>query len=69
VERVALVEDEAIAAAQAALWRTLRIAAEPGGAAALAALLSGAWRPEPGAHVGVLICGANTDAVALDQPA
>ena len=42
VERVALVPDQAIVDAQQALWTTLRVMAEPGGAAALAALLSGA---------------------------
>ena len=67
VERVALVEDQAILDAQASLWRVLRIAAEPGGAAALAALLSGAYQPAQGAHVGVLVCGANTDAVDFDR--
>jgi threonine dehydratase len=61
VERVVLVEDEAILAAQRALWRELRLAVEPGGAAAMAALLSGALSAEPGAQVGVVLCGANTD--------
>lgn len=60
-----LVSDEAIAAAQGALWRELRIAAEPGGAAALAALLSGAYRPAPGERVGVIVCGGNVDLGAL----
>jgi threonine dehydratase len=58
-----LVSDDAIAAAQQALWTTLRVVAEPGGAAALAALLAGAWKPEPGERIGVLLCGANTSAV------
>ncbi|HEY4999746.1 MAG TPA: hypothetical protein VII36_11405, partial [Usitatibacter sp.] len=58
-----LVSDDAIREAQRALWKTLRIVAEPGGAAALASLLSGAWIPEPGSRVGVLLCGANTTAV------
>jgi len=57
----ALVPDGAIRAAQKALWREARLVAEPGGAASLAALLSGAWVPPEGARVGVLICGANTD--------
>jgi len=61
--RTVLVADEAIRDAQKALWRTLRIVAEPGGAAALAALISGAWKPRPGQSVGVLLCGANTTAV------
>src|SRR5207248_2317674 len=63
VHQVVLVPDEAIRAAQMALWTILRVAAEPGGAAALAALLSGRYRPEPGRRVGVLVCGGNTDAV------
>ncbi|MDQ2735028.1 MAG: threonine/serine dehydratase [Pseudomonadota bacterium] len=63
VSDAVLVTDEAIAAAQLALWRVLRIVAEPGGAAALAALLSGAWHPKPGQRVGVLLCGANSTAV------
>ncbi|HEY1798492.1 MAG TPA: threonine/serine dehydratase [Stellaceae bacterium] len=58
-----LVTDEAIRAAQATLWDTLRIAAEPGGATALAALLSGRYAPTPGERVAVLLCGANTTAV------
>ncbi|HTS62321.1 MAG TPA: threonine/serine dehydratase [Candidatus Acidoferrales bacterium] len=63
VERVVLVEDDAIRGAQAALWDTLRVVAEPGGAAAMAALLSGLYRPAAGERVGVLVCGGNTTAV------
>jgi threonine dehydratase len=58
-----LVAEEAIRAAQAKLWDTLRIAAEPGGAAAFAALLSGRYEPASGERVAVLLCGANTNAV------
>jgi threonine dehydratase len=65
VERVVLVEDDAIRQAQSQLWRVARVAAEPGGAAAMAALLSGAYLPAPGERVGVLVCGGNTDAVKL----
>jgi threonine dehydratase len=61
VDESVLVDDDAIRAAQRRLWSELRIAAEPGGAAALAALLSGAYAPEPGERVGVLVCGANFD--------
>ena len=61
VDGVVLVEDAAIREAQQALWRSLRIVAEPGGAIALAALLSGRYRPEPGERVGVLVCGGNAD--------
>jgi len=63
VARSLLVTDAAIADAQRALWKTLRIVAEPGGATALAALLSGACRPSTGDTVGVVLCGANTTAV------
>jgi threonine dehydratase len=56
-----LVSDRAIAAAQRLIWDRLRLIAEPGGATALAALLSGAFTPPQGARIGVLVCGANTD--------
>jgi threonine dehydratase len=61
VAEAVLVSDDAIAAAQRLLWDRLRLIAEPGGATALAALLSGAFVPPAGARVGVLVCGANTD--------
>jgi threonine dehydratase len=67
VDHVALVEDAAIVEAQRILWRDYRIASEPGGAAALAALISGAYKPEPGERVGVLLCGANVDLAKLDE--
>jgi threonine dehydratase len=60
VDRVVLVGDEDILGAQRLLWDSLRLVVEPGGATALAALLSGAYRPSPGERVGVLLCGANT---------
>ncbi|NOD65106.1 MULTISPECIES: threonine/serine dehydratase [unclassified Ruegeria] len=54
-----LVSDDAIADAQKALWRNHRILVEPAGAAALAALTSGVYQPEPDERVAVLLCGAN----------
>lgn len=63
VERVVLVEDAGIARAQAALWDVARIAVEPGGATALAALMSGQVVPHDGERLCVLVCGANTTAV------
>lgn len=65
VASVCLVEDDAIVAAQRRLWRDLRIATEPGGAAALAALTSGAYKPAKGERVGILVCGANVDLAKL----
>ena len=66
VADVVLVSDDAIRQAQAALWSGLRVVAEPGGAAAFAALLCGRYRPSPGERVAVLICGANTTAVHFE---
>jgi threonine dehydratase len=63
VSGVVLVADAAIQQAQQALWSVLRIVAEPGGAAAFAALLSGRYKPGPDERVGILVCGGNTAAV------
>lgn len=63
VRSVVLVSDEAIVQAQKLLWDRLRIVAEPGGAAAFAALLAGQYKPESGERIGILICGGNTEAV------
>src|SRR5262249_42694331 len=67
VARVVLVSDAAICQAQQALWSALRVVAEPGGAAALAALTSGAYMPKPGERIGVLISGGNTTAVSFEM--
>jgi threonine dehydratase len=66
VDSVVLVADDAIVEAQKALWRALRLVAEPGGAAAFAALSSGVYKPKDGEHVGVVVCGGNTTAVRFD---
>jgi threonine dehydratase len=55
------VPDDAIREARTWLWRELRLATEPGGATALAALLSGVCRPAEGERVAVVVCGANAD--------
>ena len=67
IARVVLVSDRSIRQAQEALWETLRIVAEPGGAAAFSALLSGAYVPAPGERVGVVVSGGNTTAVDFDR--
>ena len=54
-----LVSDASIAEAQRLIWKGLRQLVEPAGAAAMAALTSGAYTPEPGEKVAVLLCGAN----------
>ena len=67
VDRVVLVTDEAIRHAQKALWAGIRIVAEPGAAAAFAALLSARYKPRAGERVGVLVSGGNTVAVDFDR--
>lgn len=59
------VPNDAITDAQRRLWQELRIAAEPGGATALAALIAGAFTPAPGERVGVFVCGGNVDPTTL----
>ena len=65
IHRCVLIGDGAIRNAQLALWDALRLIVEPGGAAAFAALLSGAFVPPPGARVGVVVCGANVDPATI----
>jgi threonine dehydratase len=61
VQDVVLVTDEEIRQTQRALWESLRVLAEPGGAAALAGLRSGKYQPRPGERVGIIVCGGNAD--------
>jgi threonine dehydratase len=67
VEQVVLVEDAHIRASQEAIWDKLRIVVEPGGAAALAALLSGRLACRAGERVGVVVSGGNTVAVDFSR--
>lgn len=60
VDQTLLVSDEAIQDAQQTLWKKMRVASEPGGAAAFSAILSGKYKPETGERVGVVVCGGNT---------
>jgi len=66
LDHVVLVSDAEIRAAQVSLWDQLRIVAEPGGATAFAALLSGKYRPRSGERTGVVLSG-NTVAVNFDR--
>lgn len=61
VAQALLVSDDQIVEAQKLLWQKLRLIAEPGGATALAALLSGVYKQHAGERVGVVLCGANAD--------
>ncbi|HEY5664735.1 MAG TPA: pyridoxal-phosphate dependent enzyme, partial [Ilumatobacter sp.] len=55
-----VVSDADVVAARRQLWSWLRIVVEPAAAAPVAALITGAWRPTPGTHIGIVVCGANT---------
>jgi threonine dehydratase len=65
VSAVVLVTDADIEHAQHAFWDQMRIVAEPGGAAAVAALLSRAYVPQRDERVGVIVCGGNTTGVQI----
>jgi threonine dehydratase len=67
VRATVLVSDDAIRDAQRLLWKTLRVVAEPGGAAALAALTSRRYVAAPNERVAVLICGGNSTAVDFEH--
>ncbi|HEY1864999.1 MAG TPA: threonine/serine dehydratase [Roseiarcus sp.] len=67
VSGVVLVKDMSITEAQRRLWADHSIIAEPGGAAAFAAIASGAYQPERNERVGVLVCGSNADLAAFAQ--
>jgi threonine dehydratase len=67
VDRVVLVPDDAIRAAQIALWNGARVVAEPGGATAFAALHAGLYQPASGERVGVVVSGGNTVAVDFSR--
>lgn len=64
VDDVLAVPDAAVADAQRRLWSTLRLATEPAGAAALAALTTGAVA-DPEERVAVVLCGANVDPATI----
>ncbi len=67
IKSAVLVSDAAIIDAMKWLWTELRIAVEPGGATALAALISGVYVPDAGERFGILLCGANIDAQKFGQ--
>ena len=67
VRETVLVSDDAIRQAQKVLWQAARIVVEPGGIAAFSALLSGAYQPQPGERVAVVLSGGNTVAVDFDR--
>jgi len=67
IDQAILVDDIDIRTAQRWLWEKLRLVSEPGGATALAALLSSAYKPGPGEKIGIIVCGANTDPISFSK--
>jgi threonine dehydratase len=65
VDDVVLVDDAAIREAMILILERTKLLAEPGGAAGVAALLSGAIRPQSGAPVVAILSGGNVDAGRL----
>ncbi len=61
VDDIVLVTDEEMEEAARWLWFEFGLAADLSGAASVAALLSGRYRPPERAHVCALVCGAGTD--------
>ena len=58
--RSVLVDDADVVAARRLLWERYRLVVEHGAACVVAALLSGAYLPDSGERVAVVLCGANT---------
>ncbi|HSJ11025.1 MAG TPA: threonine/serine dehydratase [Longimicrobiales bacterium] len=67
VDEVVLVGDDDIAAALRAILERCKVLVEPAGAAAVAALLSGAVSVPPGARVVAVLSGGNIDLQRLRQ--
>jgi threonine dehydratase len=67
VDEAVVVSDDDIRATQRAIWDELRLISEPGGAAALAAIRTGAYRPARRERVAVAICGSNCDPATIVQ--
>ncbi|MFT6784948.1 MAG: threonine dehydratase [Dinoroseobacter sp.] len=61
IDTAVLVSDADVFEAQRRLWDAARLVTEPGAATALAALTSGAYVPQSGERVGVLLCGGNDE--------
>ncbi|HEY8286402.1 MAG TPA: pyridoxal-phosphate dependent enzyme, partial [Chloroflexota bacterium] len=65
VDDVVLVSDAEIREAMALILEHAKLVAEPAGAAALAALLTGRTGVRPGARVAVVVSGGNIDRARL----
>jgi threonine dehydratase len=64
VDDIVLIEDDDMDVASRWLWREMNVAADPSGAATVAALMTGAIVPAAGAKVCALVCGAGAEGTA-----
>jgi threonine dehydratase len=64
VDDIVLIEDADMDVASRWLWREMNVAADPSGAATVAALMTGRIRPAPGSKVCALVCGAGAEGTA-----
>jgi threonine dehydratase len=67
VDRLVLVDDDAICRAMALLFQDMKLAAEPAGATATAAVCGPLRTELRGRRVGVLVCGSNIDAATFHR--
>jgi threonine dehydratase len=61
VRQALVLPDDAIRHAQRWLWKEMKLLVEPAAALGLAALQTGAYAPQPGERVALVVCGANVD--------
>jgi threonine dehydratase len=69
VDDLVLVDDDALRRAMGLLYADMKLAVEPAGAAATAALLGPLASRLAGKQVGVIVCGANLDLATFSQQA
>jgi len=69
VDEVVLVDDAALCAAMGLLFREMKLAVEPAGAAATAALCGPLRERLAGRRVGLIVCGSNIDLASFARQA
>lgn len=67
VDEIVLIDDDAMRRAMALLFREMKLAVEPAGAAATAALTGPLRDRLAGKRVGVIVCGSNIDAAGFTR--
>lgn len=67
VDEIVLIDDDAMRRAMALLFREMKLAVEPAGAAATAALTGPLHDRLAGKRVGVIVCGSNIDAAGFTR--